>query len=241
MIDDDIRAAIKAHALEEPTKEVCGYIITSGKKLRVLRSKNTAEIPERYFRLDPNEYLSLIESGDLKAFYHSHPETNEEPTMPDKEYSEELELPSIIYSLPRDEFSFYEPCGYQAPLEGRMYVPLLFDCVALVADYIKRETGIQLTELTRKLEDIEAGISFSPTYCELNNMRLVTGQPLEKYDVVLMQIGQKAKAPNHVAVYTGGGNILHQVINRVSCTVVFHGYWKDRTLYVYRLKNLPKV
>jgi proteasome lid subunit RPN8/RPN11 len=230
-IEDTIRQA----ALANPTIEVCGYVLRGPDNRPFVKvCDNRAEIPEKYFRLDAAEFLRL--KDQVLSVFHSHPASNEQFSQADIAVMEELKLPGIVYSLVSDKFSYYQPCGFKPPLEGRMYVPLVFDCLTAVRDYIQRETGFCPPLFERTLENVFDGINCLETYAASNGFELVS-MPPRKYDVLILQMG-KARFPNHVAVYSGGGQIFHQVVNRISTFDVFNGYWERHTVACLRMPQI---
>jgi len=185
--------------------------------------------------MDAAEFLGIKTHYKIHAVYHSHPTTSVEFSEADKRVAEETLIPILVYSIPDDAFAYYTPTGHCAPVEGRLFVPLVFDCVNLVRDYLKQETGVNIGDLRRDLSTIQLGTDQMKAYCETNGFEIVTGHPLKKYDIVVMQLG-RVELPNHVAVYIGGGQIIHQVIHRASTTDVYGGYWEKHTVAILRNK-----
>lgn len=56
-------------------------------------------------------------------------------------------------------------------------------------------------------------------------------------DIILMNI--KSKVPNHAGVYLGDGQMLHHMMNRLSCTVPYGGMWSERTCMIVRHRDMP--
>jgi proteasome lid subunit RPN8/RPN11 len=105
VIPDEVRAELRAHAVEEAPNECCGVIVLSdGVADRYVRGRNALTSPYRYeLEIDPAVWF-LEDEGYELAVFHSHPETAPIPSRTDRELSGLWAgRPFVIYGLALDE------------------------------------------------------------------------------------------------------------------------------------------
>ena len=139
-----------AHAREGLPYEVCGLLVASGKKCKVVRGRNIDAKPRENFTLDPDCWLDVQDGEDVIGIYHSHPVTCAAPSMHDLVMCEATMLPWHIVNPETEEHQVVYPKGYTAPYEGRPYVHGVLDCYAVCRDWYVREWGLQMPEVERK-------------------------------------------------------------------------------------------
>ena len=98
-------------AESNPFIEVCGFLGFNRKKEAyvVQNEKNVSQDPSDYFMIDPLNYLIFKENYDLLAVYHSHINTDAEPSEFDVKMSENCCIPFLIYSIETKKFNLYKP------------------------------------------------------------------------------------------------------------------------------------
>lgn len=90
--------------------EACGIIGTDSDNNFVYRSmRNRSKEPDKYFMIDPYDYLSFIKKFKCLSIFHTHLAGNEEPSDFDSKTSENCCYPFIIYSVVTEKFFIYEP------------------------------------------------------------------------------------------------------------------------------------
>jgi proteasome lid subunit RPN8/RPN11 len=98
---------VAAHAREAFPLECCGLLVSSaGQILEAVRSPNVAADPARRFLVDPKTHIDALRHARIRGlsiagFYHSHPESEPEPSSTDLEgaaYPDHLYL--IVRPLP---------------------------------------------------------------------------------------------------------------------------------------------
>ena len=237
------RQAIRDHAYEQFPKESCGVVIVVNGKERYFACRNIAATPNEHFVLSPEDYARAEDLGDVIAVVHSHPNARAEPSGADLVACEASGLEWHIVSVSLDgplgdEFVTISPCGYEAPLVGRMFAHGILDCYTLVQDYYRRELGVELPYFERR--DgwwNEPGVSLYMDNFAKCGFEPIKG-PLQIGDVILIQI--RSVEPNHAAVYIGNGQILHHVMGRMSSRDLYDGYWQENTRLTIRYKgNVP--
>lgn len=91
--------------------EICGFLgFDREKKAYIIQNqKNIAEDPSKHFMIDPLSYLLFKERYDLLAVYHSHINSDAEPSEFDIKMSNTCCIPFLIYSTETKKFHLYEP------------------------------------------------------------------------------------------------------------------------------------
>jgi proteasome lid subunit RPN8/RPN11 len=229
------RHLIAYHALEDPSVEACGFIINAGGFERVVRARNAAPDPSRFFVIHPDDYAAAEKVGRIIAIYHSHPKGPSEPSAGDRAACTASGLPWYIYSVPDHSFAAIDPDDFPAPLVGREFLWGINDCGTLVRDYYREKLGINLVyePYPERFWKDPNHKPYLRKFLE-NGFRIVNAP--KEHDCLLLQLS--ADEPNHAAIYINGGLILHHVQNRLSCRDVYGGYWREVTRYVLRHESL---
>mgnify|MGYP003111618979 CR=1 FL=1 len=103
-ISDKIYLEMKEFSQQSPRTEACGLLYENQDgKILFKKCKNVHSKPEKYFEISCKEYLNTSYMGEIKAAFHSHPETDG-PSAADERMSKKLEVPFIIYSLKKNKF-----------------------------------------------------------------------------------------------------------------------------------------
>jgi proteasome lid subunit RPN8/RPN11 len=103
--------AIVDESESNPFIEICGFLGFDRKKETyvVQNEKNVSQDPSNYFMIDPLNYLIFKEKYDLLAVYHSHINTDAEPSEFDVKMSNNCCIPFLIYSIETKKFNLYKP------------------------------------------------------------------------------------------------------------------------------------
>lgn len=242
-----IESDIRAHAVREYPREACGLIVIVRGKERYLDCRNEAESPMCNFMIHPQDWYAAERAGEITAVVHSHVNDVARPSEGDRVMMENTKLPWFIVHVSKEdgvgevvatEINRFEPNGYVAPLVGRQFVHGVLDCYALVKDYYEREMNILLPEFERHDKWWESGDhDLYMENFEACGFSAITGA-IKEGDVVIMQLGPKAKRPNHAAVYIGDGTILHHEYGRLSSRDLYDGYFQEITRVVIRHKDM---
>jgi len=91
--------------------EVCGFVgfDEENEEYVVQHQKNIAEDPKSHFMIDPLNYLLFKDQYHLVAVYHSHIDSDAEPSEFDIKMSNNCCIPFLIYSVETKKFHLYEP------------------------------------------------------------------------------------------------------------------------------------
>jgi proteasome lid subunit RPN8/RPN11 len=224
------------HAEETPSVEVCGLVIRTPDGLLALRCPNASPTPSRSFIIELSHYRRHLIDGTLHAVYHSHTVSDENPSEGDIYIAEKSQIPGYVYSLATKKFSRYEPSGYKVPLTGRPFVFGVFDCVSLVDDYYFENFGARFPHYERKLEEMRDGIPFIKQMMLERNLIEVDKEDIQVHDILGFSYHSLNGMCNHVGVCNEKGMLLHQLLNRVSVSVVYGGMWQKLCVFVARRK-----
>lgn len=224
MISDALRAAISTHALQCYPNESCGLVVNG----EYLPCRNTDAKPADGFRIDPEVYADVEDTGTIEAIVHSHPGAPALPSVADLTVCEELGVSLwVIVSLGRqadgsvavEGWHEFGPSGFEAPLVGCEFSHGTNDCYGLVRRYYWQQHSVMLPDFERsgewwndgKSSLYEAGFS-TAGFAALP----LTTEPTNG-DVLLFKIRSRNNVPNHAGVYIGNDTILHHKWGVLSC------------------------
>lgn len=243
-ITEPVILDMQAHAVAEHPRESCGLVILpEGGEARYLPRVNSADDPERDFRISPQAFAGAARQGRVLAVVHSHPGGPGHPSESDMAGQIASNLPWGIVPVQADVAGaghalrphWWGPGVPVAPLLEREFLHGLADCYALVRDWYRTERGVTLPEFARPHEWWTRPKDDGGNVL-LDNMAVAgfvrTDEPEQPGDVFVMQI--HAQVPNHTAVYLGGGLILHHLAGRLSKCEPAHR-WRSHILFRVRL------
>lgn len=107
--------AIRAHADEEPEREVCGLLLgCAGRIEEVRRTANLAENPRDSFEIDPAALFAAIRDeraggSALHGHYHSHPRGRCAPSARDARMA--LDMGKLWLIVAGDEIGLWVAAG----------------------------------------------------------------------------------------------------------------------------------
>ena len=219
---EDVADAAMAHAIEAFPNESCGGVTAEG----YIRFTNRSTEPTTKFQCD-EEMAPLMAEGRLLALIHSHPGGPLSPSERDMAQQMAMDIPWGIVGCTAEAAMppwFWGPGIPTPPLIGRdfRYGPSgsdgRGDCAALVRDWYAANRGIELQEFPRADGSwINRPSLYRDNLLAAGFQRVGGGwtdqEPLVG-DVFLMSI--RSASPNHVALYHGGGTILHHLQGRLS-------------------------
>jgi len=231
VIQDKTLADITSHAEKEFPRESCGLIVDNFGKLEYVKCENKSDDPLASFLIDPVVYASL--SSKIMCVVHSHPNRSSKLSQADIASSERCMKPFMVISYPTCEISNYYPTGFKTPLEGRQFVYSVMDCFTIIRDFYKWELGIEIEDRQRRpygwWEEPGASSYLMEDYQKWGFEKVLSPK---RGDVIVMQL--QGTAPNHVAVYTGDGVMIHHTLNNISRSEMYGGYWRKNTICILR-------
>lgn len=241
----DTLLAAQAHATECYPDESCGLVIKAKDGELYIPCANSHDKPSEHFRVSGEAFSDAEEMGEVVAVIHSHPNASGQPSDADRVQCELSELPWHILSIGMTDGSpnfgiqgYCEPCGYEAPLEGRQFAHGILDCFTLFKDFLWREYQIRVSNYDRDDDWWKhGGDLYSMERLNAEGFFQITDDP-KHGDIILMNV--RSKVANHAAVYLGDGTILHHLHGRLSRKEAYGGYWAERTMHIVRHKDMPK-
>ncbi len=247
-ITDQIMADLLAHAEAEYPRESCGLVVLVADGARYLPRANTADDPERDFRISPQGYAGAAKQGQVLAVIHSHPRGPQRPSESDMAGQIASRLPWAIVPMVATEGGraraqhplWWGPTVPVAPLLEREFVVGLADCYALARDWYRTQGGAELPDFARPDNDEwwQQGRSIIADQLALAGFARCDDPAPDGIglpgDGFVMQIG--SSVPNHVAVYVGGGLLLHHLRGRLSRREPVHR-WRSHIVSRVRLSG----
>lgn len=103
-IPDRILKCVKEYCLKSPDEETCGIIYSQNGRLEFLSCPNLSWNKKNSFCID----LNIIVDYNVKYIFHSHIDCCAKPSLSDKNSSNELAIPFLIYSILYDKFEIYQ-------------------------------------------------------------------------------------------------------------------------------------
>lgn len=236
--------AAQKHAAECYPHESCGLIVIFDDGERYIPCENSHSNKSEHFRISGEQFAIAEDAGEVLAVVHSHPDAPSEPSHADRVQCELSELPWHILSVGQVDgepnfgpVGYCEPCGFEAPLEGRQFSHGILDCFTLFKDFLLREYGIRVAEYEREDDWWDKGQElYSMDRLNAEGFFQIADEP-KRGDIILMNV--RSKVPNHAGVYLGDGEMLHHLHGRLSRRENYGGYWAERTCYIVRHKDMP--
>jgi cell wall-associated NlpC family hydrolase len=212
--------------------EACGVLTRDG---RLVELPNRSADPESTFDLGPLHELEESEA-EIAAIWHTHP-SDSPPSTADVDGCRVTFYPWIIAG-PGKVWVIY-PESRQ--LTGRDFVYGADDCWAIVSDWYAQEKGVHFPWFHRPPDGWWKTPGLSPyVYAamaygfDLPTLEERGYQDLRVGDVLLMKV--LGYRENHVAVYVGGGMILHHMYGQLSRVELLDGRYQRFTTNIARLQ-----
>ena len=199
---------ILQYALENPDREICGFVIDG----KVSVKENTHNDPENFFSID-----GAIPKG-VQAIFHSHPEGPFYPSDSDMEQQLATDVPwgiACFNDLHKEVFWFGEGCEIPQ-LVGRSFRHGVTDCYNLIRDFYKVQYNIDIPTFPRSWEWWTEGKD-SPNFYETKLEEAGFSREVVKVEVLpgdVFLANIRSSVPNHGGVYLGNGLILHHTCGR---------------------------
>lgn len=226
---------VLSHAEREAPDECCGLaVVRHGNVVpSYWPARNTA--PRGHFVIHPDDQAAAEDAGILVGVCHSHVGRPPLPSPADRTGCRLSGVPWLIVGWPTRTHHQIEPDPIREPLIGRPFVHGVLDCYTLIRDYY-HGMGIEIPDYARA-DDwwLHGGDLYREHFAEAG---FIEADPatLRAHDVVLMQVG--SPVPNHAGVIDAHDHLLHHCQGRLSCRVVYGGYWRRVTRLVLRHQEL---
>lgn len=89
--------------------ECCAFVGKNENQYVAEFVTNRSPYPNSFFCIDPVDFLKFKNQNNIICLFHSHPSSDETFSEQDIDNSEATCLPFLVYSLPANKFSLYEP------------------------------------------------------------------------------------------------------------------------------------
>lgn len=230
-----------AMASQTPRMEVCGFIVSTKRGVVAVPARNISKDPAHRTEIDPKDYASAEDMGDVIAVFHSHPSGDPTPSDVDRRVSDILKMPMLIVSSVDSKYQWVRPAGDDFPLLGRPYVYGIFDCWELARDYYRMNLSIDLPKIESEQGWAESGRDLFMENLERTSFVEVPPAMIRVHDLVLIQT-ETSRVPNHVAIYVSDSEILHHLFagTCLSSKGLYGNHWRKRTRHVVRHMSLMK-
>jgi proteasome lid subunit RPN8/RPN11 len=249
----EIKQQIIAHAQHLPNLETCGLICGD----RIFPCGNIANNPKEAFEISTDYFEEINAATPVTAIYHSHWQDSQPALLSptDISNSKASKIPYLLYHTAFGQWDYYSPGDiYPYPLIPNLHSPKSLeyylgwkfeynrsDCYTLFRSYYKGMLGVELPDFPRG--DIEETTSpdwdmFTDSFVSCGFRKLVSGEPLQINDVILMCI--TGSCTHHAAILLdpSTGKALHNLgEGRLSEIFMYGGYWVERTRLVIRYSN----
>lgn len=219
----DNKGEMNAHFLSCYPEEGCG-VVTDNK---FVPCDNVHETPEMDFRMRRGDYIKHEREAGVQAIVHSHTVTGEThrfdqrtPSMKDMQQQKATAVPWGIVACEGTNITIPLWFGLKvpAPIEGRMYIPNVYDCLNCVCDYMKLEFDIDLPIFPRPIEWQTMNKNMITDGIEVSGFRrLPASTPLNDLqhgDFILFAI--QSNTVNHCGIVTEDIMFLHQLQGRMA-------------------------
>lgn len=255
-INQQLQAAIRAHAEQAYPDEACGVLIKTEQGREYVPCRNQASTPREQFSLNPEDLVQAEDRGQVLAIIHSHPDKSPVPSMADRVSCELHELPWGIVGWPGGEMVWFKPSAYQAPLLGRDFAHGLLDCWDACRDWYARETGLVLPNFERKdlwWEERDGPSLYEANFADAGFYLVDEPRRGDMLVFIVPSPGRPCHHPNHAAIYLGdepafvsepapdlGGSgpfIYHHMAGRASTREIYGWSMASRLRLVLRHKD----
>jgi cell wall-associated NlpC family hydrolase len=233
MFERSVIEEMRRHARKTWPEECCGIVVEG----RYYQLVNRHPDPREHFRIEPADYLPLLNGAPIQAVVHSHVNDHNFPSAADQRGQISMQVAWGIM-VSRDGWTS-EPFffGDQAPtpnLKDRVFRHGCTDCYGLVRDWFKIKRGIVLPSFVRDENWWDHGDNLLVKNFTAFGFVEISWHDLAPGDCVLGCI--MSKDPNHCGVYLGNNQIFHHLPNRPS-RIDMLGPWRCRITHYLRYQG----
>jgi proteasome lid subunit RPN8/RPN11 len=227
MISQEVITAANNHALSEYPKESCGIVVSD----KYYPCKNIAEDPEKFFEIDPKQFMTFSNKGKLECILHSHPNGPYFPSEQDMIGQLNSNVPWGIIVTDGDRVT-QKPIMWGAntpiePLIGRNFMHGITDCYSLIRDTFrlgKEECAaqdiewpfdkIELPEVPRDDNWWNSDKDLYTDHLEKVGFREISMSEAKPGDGFLIAV--KSEKMNHAGLFVGNNQLLHHLPTKLS-------------------------
>lgn len=211
---------MNAHFLSCYPNEGCGVIVNN----KFIACENVHETPEDDFRIRRGDFFLHNKSSKLgvQAIVHSHTITKamqafdqRTPSMADMKGQKATALPWGIVATEGEHVTAPLWFGLKVPppIEGRLYIHNVYDCLTCACDYMKLNFDIDLPVFPRPMEWDRMNKNMIVDGIDQSGFRRLSRSTpindLQHGDFILFKV--QANYVNHVGVIAEDGMFWHQL------------------------------
>lgn len=116
------------------------------------------------------------------------------------------------------------------------------DCFALASDFYDVNFGIKVRNYARPSDWDANKLDLIRNFHEKEGFEMITEwkvKDLRPADILAMASSEGNA--DHLAIFLGDDKILHHLYGRISREEPFHGFWRDKVMYVLRHPDVPDL
>lgn len=206
---NSIKAAIR-HAYDEFPNESCGAILNG----KYVRFENRAEDPSSNFLIQDSHFARAYAADAVDCVIHSHNDHNM-ASFEDQRQQLELGVPFGIINLgvnrPQHVVFWGDTLPIE-PIEGRDFFYGVWDCFALVRDYVRINTEWTPPNPPRSWDFWNEGVSMFEEHINKKTMpyQFVEIKDTIPGDVLLYSVHHR-KYINHCGILVEGDKVIHHL------------------------------
>jgi proteasome lid subunit RPN8/RPN11 len=231
-LDEQVVTSMREVAKELWPKECCGVIVDG----RFIVQENIAKDPAISFEIDQKVWAT---HDNIQAIIHSHcaPRYGINPSELDMTIQIDTDIPWGIMHATKDWASrplWFGEFRLDQPLVNRPFIHGVLDCYSLIRSYYWQQRSVTLPEYPRddgwwlKGKDLYVDNFAKAGFSRMDPEDMETG------DVVIFCM--KGDKPHHAGIYLEGGQLLHHLAGRTSCTDAYVRWKKFATHHIRRPK-----
>lgn len=225
-----LKAAVQKHAEKCYPEECCGLVV----KKKYIPCENIHCEPEAHWKIDDNDIVKASKKGTLEAIIHSHPFKSDLTNVHSFVKNDEVRLPwapsvhdmetQLAYAIPfgiiivnevgAGEIIWFGDQVKDLGYEGRPFISGVYDCWTLIRSYYKKEYDIVLLNYPHYPIATNKKAKNNRPFMRKAGFKMIKQKDLQPGDLIGYKFGRYAQ---HIAIYTGGDQILHQIQNQLSC------------------------
>jgi proteasome lid subunit RPN8/RPN11 len=221
MFSGQVEIDAKAHARRDWPRESVGFVVDGAYCPQV----NESSDPHHHFAVSKESVLQA--SPGVQGVIHSHTNGRWEPSYQDQKTAIDWNLPFGLLTAEERQSSNILWWGTGVPIppyEGRIYIPGVYDCIALVEHYYQQEYNISLPRLPHSETWWNKPIEEDPDSDMLFKNIVVFGfheidiKDIKPGDVLFFSVRSKYHFLNHSSIFLGGDVMLHHLTGMLSKT-----------------------
>lgn len=227
------------HALTDVTRERFGIFVFSDNNYdyNFIPFDNLDKKNPNHFTVDNSKFLKFYLNKKIISLFHTHIETDVNPSEQDIAIAESLGLPSYIFSTKNKESFLYYPENYKpVDLHDRIFIPFFQDCVSFVKDFYFLNFKLNFNTLVKDWSRSRINSNDKLINSIINHFNEVDKNYLKYGDLILF----KPEISNlyHLGVIDQDNLLSHHPIGSKPTRNLFNDKMSNKVYKCYRYKDL---